>query len=377
MPSLARIVVGIPARFGSQRLPGKPLRMLDGSPMISHVVRAALASRRASQVIVATDHDEIAAVAEAAGARAVLTDSALPSGTDRVDAALTSAGIPADIVVNVQGDEPLLEPAAIDAVADLLVDTPAAAMSTLSAALPRDALLDPSKVKVVCRDAPTRAGADGRTRRFALFFSRAPIGVPRETLAELLRGSGGARAELPAAEPEPSDVPVARQPALHLGLYAFRRESLRRFVSLPRSALEVAESGSECLHTPSAPAYLARTHAGGRVARADACTRGGHAHRRRRVGARACRRRRHRAGSARHRARAPAAAQHVDACGQPRPRQSGLSQSRMDTILTSAPGPDVPAQSNDLTRYLRVPGPMPGRNYCTERLPQHCRGRDR
>lgn len=254
MPSLARIVVGIPARFGSQRLPGKPLRMLDGSPMISHVVRAALASRRASQVIVATDHDEIAAVAEAAGARAVLTDSALPSGTDRVDAALTSAGIPADIVVNVQGDEPLLEPAAIDAVADLLVDTPAAAMSTLSAALPRDALLDPSKVKVVCRDAPARAGADGRTRRFALFFSRAPIGVPRETLAELLRGSGGARAELPAAEPEPSDVPVARQPALHLGLYAFRRDSLRRFVSLPRSALEVAESGPECLNACTRPA---------------------------------------------------------------------------------------------------------------------------
>ena len=342
MPSLARIVVGIPARFGSQRLPGKPLRMLDGSPMISHVVRAALASRRASQVIVATDHDEIAAVAEAAGARAVLTDSALPSGTDRVDAALTAAGIPADIVVNVQGDEPLLEPAAIDAVADLLIDTPAAAMSTLSAALPREALLDPSKVKVVCRDAPTRACAepgsaacaDGRARRFALFFSRAPIGVPRDTLAQLLRGSGGARAELPAAEPEPPDAPVVHQPALHLGLYAFRRESLRRFVSLPRSALEVAESGSECLHTPSAPAYLARTHAGGRVARADACTRGGHAHRRRRVGARACRRRRHRAGSARHRARAPAAA-HVDACGQPRRRRQ--SQSRKDTTRFKRP----------------------------------------
>jgi len=96
-------VAVIPARFGSTRLPGKPLLQLAGRPMVAHVVRAALRAPSISAVFVATDHEGVAAAAREAGAQAVMTDSALPSGTDRVEAALRASGIDASIVVNVQG----------------------------------------------------------------------------------------------------------------------------------------------------------------------------------------------------------------------------------------------------------------------------------
>lgn len=245
MPRATRVVVCIPARFGSQRLPGKPLRLLDGSPMISHVVRAARAATLPTQVLVATDHDEIARAARHAGARAVMTPSNLPSGTDRVHDALERSDVAADIVVNVQGDEPLLDPAAIDLAAQLLLQCPAAQMSTLSAPFPAAALLDPSKVKVVCRDAPPCCGgASGDARascqeapcRWALFFSRAPIAMDRSALDALVRpGAAAGSASAPAA---PAPAAGCR---LHLGVYGFRRDALRRFVGLPPSPLEALE----------------------------------------------------------------------------------------------------------------------------------------
>jgi len=243
---MQRVVVCIPARFGSQRLPGKPLRLLDGSPMISHVVRAARGASLASEVLVATDHDEIAHAARSAGARAVMTPSALPSGTDRVHDAIERSGVDADIVVNVQGDEPLLHPSAIDLAAQLLLQCPSAQMSTLSAPMAAAALLDPTKVKVVCRDAPSccggasggadRARCRERPCRHALFFSRAPIGVDRSALEALVRPRGAAADPPPAAA-----APAAAACRLHLGVYGFRRDALRRFVGLPPSPLEAIE----------------------------------------------------------------------------------------------------------------------------------------
>jgi CMP-2-keto-3-deoxyoctulosonic acid synthetase len=100
------VVAVIPARFGSSRLPGKPLLQLAGRPMVAHVVRAALLAPSVSVVLVATDHEGIAAAARDAGALAVMTDSSLPSGTDRMEAALRLSGIDAPIVVNVQGAWP-------------------------------------------------------------------------------------------------------------------------------------------------------------------------------------------------------------------------------------------------------------------------------
>ena len=129
-----RVIAAIPARFGSTRLPGKPLlRMVDGAPMIAHVVRAALAAESVQHVIVATDHEGIAAAAEAHGAEAVMTESSLPTGTDRVAAAmrLRPDHEDTDIIVNVQGDEPLIEPSSINIAAQLLMMHPAAVLQIL------------------------------------------------------------------------------------------------------------------------------------------------------------------------------------------------------------------------------------------------------
>ena len=204
--------------------------------MIAHVVKAALAARTVSNVLVATDHHAIASAAERAGAHAVMTDSALPTGTDRVAAAMRLSGAHADVVVNVQGDEPLIEPSAIDLTARLLLTYAAADIATLSAPLPGSALLDFNKVKVVCGD-PLEAPlahddrmAHERCRR-ALYFSRAPIGVERSALSDLLQTGGNAV--------ENSVVESAAR--LHVGLYAFRPLALQRFVSLPPSPIEQLE----------------------------------------------------------------------------------------------------------------------------------------
>lgn len=195
-----------------------------------------------------------------------MTDSALPSGTDRIAAALQSSNIPADLVVNIQGDEPLLHPGAISQVAELLLAHPDAEMSTLSAPLTRADLLDPNKVKVVSRSfgalardtasgVPREGGAEGEAA-LALYFSRAPIGVERDAIAHLLTppshsdetcdesSSGGGDSSESQQKSRPRGGAASKASwgcRLHLGVYGYRREALERLVALPPSALEQLE----------------------------------------------------------------------------------------------------------------------------------------
>lgn len=207
--------VVIPARYASTRLPGKPLADIAGQPMI---VRVAAAARRARTegVWVATDDQRIAAAVRLHGFDAVMTNANHVSGTDRIaEVADLLEWDDADIVVNVQGDEPLLDPALLEAVAGALRGDPDAAMATAAHPLV-DAVdfFNPNVVKVVC---------DVRGR--ALYFSRAPIPWDRDRLADR-------RNALPA------DLPAQR----HIGLYAYRVGFLRRFGQLAASPLERCES---------------------------------------------------------------------------------------------------------------------------------------
>jgi 3-deoxy-manno-octulosonate cytidylyltransferase (CMP-KDO synthetase) len=207
--------VVIPARYASTRLPGKPLADIAGRPM---VVRVAAAARRARTdgVWVATDDERIAAAVRQHGFDAVMTSANHASGTDRIaEVADQLAWDDEDIVVNVQGDEPLLDPALIEAVAAALHGAPDSVMSTAAHPLVAIAdLFNPNVVKVVC---------DVRGR--ALYFSRAPIPWDRDRFSD-------SRDELPA------NLPALR----HIGLYAYRVSFLRRFGQLAVSPLERCES---------------------------------------------------------------------------------------------------------------------------------------
>jgi 3-deoxy-manno-octulosonate cytidylyltransferase (CMP-KDO synthetase) len=207
--SSARRIVIIPARYASTRFPGKPLADLDGRPLIEHVYRRAAASRSVDQVIVATDDARIADAVERFGGEARLTSRAHRTGTDRL--AEVAADLACDLVVNVQGDEPLLEPGMIDeAIAPFVVD-PSLTMTTLRRPIhdPAD-LLNPNIVKVV-------VDRDG----FALYFSRAPL--------PFVRGAG------PGFPP-----PAAAHK--HVGLYVYRREFLLTLARLHPTPLEQAEA---------------------------------------------------------------------------------------------------------------------------------------
>jgi 3-deoxy-manno-octulosonate cytidylyltransferase (CMP-KDO synthetase) len=210
------IVAIIPARYAATRLPGKPLSEIHGKTMIERVHERALAAKRVDRVIVATEDERIAAVVRGFGGEAVLTSPLHATGTDRI--AEAARGIDAEIVINVQGDEPLLDPAGIDAVAEALANDPSLEMATLSLPLRSlDEMLAPSVVKVV-----TDARGD------ALYFSRSPI--PHVRL--------GAGSDQAAA----AEAAVARGLARkHVGLYGYRREALLRFAALPPSPLEEAE----------------------------------------------------------------------------------------------------------------------------------------
>ncbi|MBF0401497.1 MAG: 3-deoxy-manno-octulosonate cytidylyltransferase [Magnetococcales bacterium] len=200
------VVVIIPARFASSRLPGKPLLDLGGKPMIRHVYERAMQAAVAA-VWVATDDRRIFEVVQGFGGRVVMTSSAHLSGTDRV-AEAARAVVPAGaIVVNVQGDEPLLEPALIDQVAAPLRQDAAVVMATVAQPLyDLSAGQDPNCVKVVC----DRQG-------FALYFSRLPIPFERDA------GS------------------VVRPLLRHVGLYAYRGDFLQTFAVLAPTELEQRE----------------------------------------------------------------------------------------------------------------------------------------
>lgn len=206
--------VVIPARLGSTRLPRKPLAEIAGRPLVVHVWERAQASG-AARVVVATDHEAVAEAVARAGGEALLTAADHPSGSDRVLEAVRRLDLPPEaVVVNVQGDEPLVPPRVIaQLAAALAADSGIAAATVAEPLASREALWDPNVVKVV-RDA----------RGFALYFSRAPIPWWRDR---------------PGAPPV--EWPAAARPLRHLGLYAYRREALERFVGWPPAPLESLE----------------------------------------------------------------------------------------------------------------------------------------
>jgi 3-deoxy-manno-octulosonate cytidylyltransferase (CMP-KDO synthetase) len=211
------IVAIIPARFASVRLPGKPLSEIHGQPMVWHVYERARAARRIDEVVVATDDERIVDAVTSRGGRAVMTSPECATGTDRVAAAARS--VAADIIVNVQGDEPMLDPAGLDAAVEPMLEDSSIDIATLSLPLNDvEEMLAPSVVKVV---------TDIRHR--ALYFSRSPIPFWRGD------GSHGLREAAEATVKQG----LARK---HVGLYAFKRQALERFTSLPPSRLEKAES---------------------------------------------------------------------------------------------------------------------------------------
>lgn len=208
-----RILGIIPSRFGSSRFPGKPIHPIAGRPLVAWVVEAVKRARRLDDVIVATDDERIVSAVEACGGRAVMTPSELPSGTDRIACAarIVCGGDFADedILVNIQGDEPLIEPALIDALAGTLADGPGWDMATAVTPLrSADDLAARSVVKVVV----DRSGG-------ALYFSRAPIPCDRDGAPDLSSGLY----------------------VRHLGIYAYRGAFLRRYVAEPPCALERTE----------------------------------------------------------------------------------------------------------------------------------------
>ena len=206
--------VVVPARLASTRLPNTPLADIGGLPMVVRVAqRAALSS--AAQVVVAADSPLTVQACEAHGVRALLTRADHPSGSDRLAEACDLLGLAAEaVVLNVQGDEPLVDPALIDAVAAMLMARPEAAMSTAAHAIDSVAeFTNPNVVKVV-------TDAKG----IALYFSRAPIPWWRD-------GSGQGLAALP----DP-------RPLRHIGIYGYRAGYLRQFPALAQAPMEVTEA---------------------------------------------------------------------------------------------------------------------------------------
>lgn len=214
MTSVPDFVVAIPARFGSQRLPGKPLLPIAGVPMIVHVARRALQAG-AGEVVVATDDPRIVDALEGSGVDVALTRADHASGTDRLaELGRLRGWDAATIVVNLQGDEPLAPASGIRAVAMALAAS-SSPMATLATPLQTsEELFDPNCVKLV-RDASNRA----------LYFSRAPIPWPRDAFA-------GNRESLPVG------IPFLR----HIGIYAYRAGFLGTLADLPRTPLEIVES---------------------------------------------------------------------------------------------------------------------------------------
>jgi len=193
----------IPARYQSSRLPGKPLKDLLGKPMIQYVYEAAMKASTLSSVVVATDDQRIVEAVRAFGGNVVMTKIEHPSGTDRV--AEVAARRDVDAVVNIQGDEPLLDPLMIDECLNALVESGGADLSTLKKSVGEEAYQDPGVVKVVC---------DRRGR--ALYFSRSLIPYPRT---------------------KTPDFTVYE----HVGIYAYTKDCLLRLSTLPPTPLEKIE----------------------------------------------------------------------------------------------------------------------------------------
>ncbi|HEX2954926.1 MAG TPA: 3-deoxy-manno-octulosonate cytidylyltransferase [Bacillota bacterium] len=197
------MIIGvIPARYQSTRLPGKPLQLIAGKPMIQWVYEGSSQSKLIDEVWVATDDERILRAVQSFGGRAVMTSPDHQTGTDRL--AEVAAGYPCDLVVNIQGDEPLIQGSVIDQVVRPLIDDPTIPMGTAMAVEDNlDSLQDPSVVKVV---------PDGNG--FALYFSRSMIPYPRKP----------------------------GQSYRHIGLYVYRRDFLLKYHTLPAAPSELMES---------------------------------------------------------------------------------------------------------------------------------------
>jgi len=213
----------IPARMASSRLPGKPLADIAGLPMVVRVAQRAKLSN-AAQVVVAADDERIVAACAAHGVQTLLTRQDHFSGSDRLAQACQLLGLSHEaVVVNVQGDEPLIEPTLIDRVAQLLIDRPEASMSTAAHAITLlDDFCNPNVVKVVT-DA----------RQMALYFSRAPIPWWRD---------GQSAASGLGKDHEPFSQLPSPSPLRHVGIYAYRAGFLAQFPQLPPAPIEQLES---------------------------------------------------------------------------------------------------------------------------------------
>jgi 3-deoxy-manno-octulosonate cytidylyltransferase (CMP-KDO synthetase) len=202
----SQMVIVIPARYGSTRLPAKPLVPLAGKPMIQRVYERAKLAKSAGRVIVATDDDRILKAVHDLGGEARMTRTEHRTGTERI--AEVAAHVEGEVFVNLQGDEPLLDPAAVDAAVAALLEEPAAAISTVAVPIrtPAD-IMDPNVVKTVL-------DFDDN----ALYFSRAPIPWVRDSAHK-----------------------IHARHLKHLGLYVFQRDALLEYPTLPQGELERLE----------------------------------------------------------------------------------------------------------------------------------------
>ncbi|HBQ37565.1 MAG: 3-deoxy-manno-octulosonate cytidylyltransferase [Omnitrophica WOR_2 bacterium RIFCSPLOWO2_02_FULL_63_16] len=208
----------IPARYGSTRLPAKSLALINGMPLVRHVYERAKQASSLDEVIVATDDERILRAVCEGGGRAVMTGAHHRSGTERV--AEVARGLSAEVILNIQGDEPLIHPDQIDQVASFLLAHGAVPMATVMTRLAAAEAANPNIVKVV-------VDQDG----YALYFSRAPIPFIREATSDKRQATSDKRAECP-------NGPTHWK---HIGLYGYQRDFLLRFPMLPPTPLEQAE----------------------------------------------------------------------------------------------------------------------------------------
>lgn len=198
----------IPARYGATRFPGKPLFVIAGKPLLQWVIEGTKQSRLLSEIVVATDDARIADLAKACGVEAVMTDSALPSGTDRAWAVAKTRAV--DAVVNIQGDEPMITGGLIDQLAGVLAEPNPPEMATLAHPISLDDLASPNAVKVI-----VNRGGD------AIYFSRFAI---------------------PHSRVEAKNSPEGPVSLKHIGLYAYSKNFLEKFCSSPQALIEKSES---------------------------------------------------------------------------------------------------------------------------------------
>lgn len=203
-----RSVCVIPARFGSTRFPGKPLFKIRGKELICWVLDKVKLSNKINEVLVATDHESIKEVVECYGSKAIMTDVGLQSGSDRIYQAIKDSEY--EIVINIQGDEPSINPFWIDRILAEFENNPQLSMVTLAHTINEEELLNLNSVKVICD-----------VNEFAIYFSRFPIPFSRQKLGELHNQNFCLK---------------------HIGIYGYRKSFLKKFCDSPQSPIEQAES---------------------------------------------------------------------------------------------------------------------------------------